>query len=85
MFTYTKTMDVRNLIKIEPLVVLYNNTDAVENGIEYSCDKPYSESENKRNMLLLQNVEKKLNTQKMNYQKNSKKRLYTKVNKSGDC
>ena len=66
-------MDVRNLIKIEPLVVLYNDTDAEENGIEYSHDKPYSESENKRNMLLLQNVEKvKLNTQKMNYQKSEK-------------
>ena len=51
--TYMKTMDVRNLIKIEPSVVLCNNTDAVENGIEYNRDKPYSESENKGNMLLL--------------------------------
>ena len=58
MITYMKTMDVRNLIKIEPLVVLYNDTDAEENGIEYSHDKPYNESENKGNMLLLQNVEK---------------------------
>ena len=38
--TYIKTMDVRNLIKIEPSVVLYNDTDAVENWIEYNCDKP---------------------------------------------
>ena len=51
-------MDVRNLIKIEPSVVLCNDTDAVENGIEYNHEKPYSESENKGNMLLLQNVEK---------------------------
>ena len=49
---------LRNLIKIEPSVVLYNDTDAVQNGSEYNCDKPYSESENKENMLLLQNVEK---------------------------
>ena len=45
--TYVKTMDIRNLIQIEPSVVLYNDTDAVENGIEYNCDKPYSENENK--------------------------------------
>ena len=71
-------MDVRNLIKIEPSVVLYNDTDAEENGIEYSCDKPCSESENKGNMLLLQNVEKsqiKYSKDKLSeIRKNSKKK-----------
>ena len=29
MITYVKTMDIKNLISIEPSVVLYKDTDAV--------------------------------------------------------
>ena len=53
----------KNLIRIEPSVVLCKDTDAVENGIEYNHDKLYSivrkvgncvsESENKGNILLI--------------------------------